>query len=97
MSIPSAKIATQMHEKERSLEEALTKPLWAWHVFNELTNSIEGYFAQWKGKSFEIRPTYRSHRFTRKELYQSAERAGLDISIDTDRKERMYLVELTKQ
>jgi len=96
MSFPSAKIATQMHEKERSLEEALTKPLWAWHVFNELTNSVEGYYAQWLGKSFEIRPAYRSHRFTRKELRESAKRAGLDISINRDVKENMYLVELKK-
>jgi hypothetical protein len=93
---PSAKIASQMNEKDRSLEEALTKPLWAWQVFNELTNSVEGYFAQWTGRGFKISPTYRSHRFTRKELKETAERGGVDINISRDRKERMYLVELRK-
>jgi hypothetical protein len=95
-NLPSARVASQMDEKERSLEEALTKPLWTWQVFNELTNSVEGYIAQWKSKGFKISPIYRSHRFTRKELKESADRANLDISIDRDGNEKMYLVELSK-
>ncbi len=97
-NFPSARIAADMHENKRTLEESLTKPLWSWQVFNELTNSVEGYCAQWNGDEncFEIRPVYRSHRFTRKELRESAKKAGLKVDIQRDGKERMYLVELRK-
>ncbi len=89
--------AVEFDERERTLQEVLTKPLVAYCVYNDCTQNIELWNVGWDERKNRPVPTlkFRSHRFSKEELRGSAKRAGLEIRLKKDEKYGMFVVRLT--
>ncbi|MCD6478069.1 MAG: hypothetical protein J7K87_03630 [Candidatus Aenigmarchaeota archaeon] len=96
--LPALLATTNFDRRERRYEEWLTKPLFAFSVYNEYTNNVEIYHADFDFKTgeYKLYPGFYSHRFSEGEIKESAENAGLKLHLTKDLDFNMFVARFEK-
>lgn len=92
--IPKEKVKEFLGVEPMTMEEFVRNPHFMFVVYNKHTNNVETYVSPFINGRFENEPIFRSHRFTEKELRNSAQKANLNIELLDDKEEGMYIVKL---
>jgi len=80
-----------------SIREFVKNPHFLFIIYNEFTHNVEAFTYRWDNGKFKPECIIRSHRFSEEELGEMARRANLDMKLQKDEKENMFVVKLTKE